>query len=100
MFGGPGDDVIFGHEGLDVISGDDGDDTILTGTGGPTFIDPFTEEFRQQTAGGGPGFDTVTYAGPPGAGIVYGQVQVRDSDTARCPDPRTVVSTSIRGTLR
>ena len=85
IFGGPGNDTLFGHDGLDVIAGDDGDDTILTGPGGPVFIDPITEEFRQQTAGGGLGFDTVTYQDRPGA-IVYGQVQVRDSDTARCPD--------------
>ena len=62
MFGGPGNDILLGHAGLDHLLGDDGDDTMYTGPGGPTFIDPITEEIRSQEADGGFGNDTITYA--------------------------------------
>jgi Ca2+-binding RTX toxin-like protein len=86
LIGGAGDDVLLGNAGLDHLLGDDGDDTMSTGPGGPFFVDPITEETRDQTADGGFGNDTITYA-DRSTPIVYGTPQsrvVRDSDPA-CP---------------
>ena len=88
LIGGPGDDVLRGNAGLDLLLGNDGDDTMSTGPGAPLFIDPITEEIREQAADGGFGNDTITYADRSTA-IVYGTPQsrtVRDFDTTNCPD--------------
>jgi Ca2+-binding RTX toxin-like protein len=88
LIGGPGDDVLLGNAGLDLLLGDDGDDTMNTGPGAPLVTDPFTEETRQQSADGGFGNDTITYA-DHSTPIVYGTPQsrtVRDFDTTNCPD--------------
>jgi Ca2+-binding RTX toxin-like protein len=80
--GSPGDDTISGGEGIDIIFGRDGNDTISTG---PSVDDPFFERF--QTAGGGAGYDTITYAdrGGPIFTDAANTPFAHDTDTTNCP---------------
>ena len=71
--GGPENDYILGGDGGDALDGFEGDDTIDTGLGDPLF------EFFD-TANGGTGFNTITFASRPagGSGVMIDNRPDRD----------------------
>ena len=77
--GGPENDYILGGDGGDALDGFEGDDTIDTGLGDPLF------EFFD-SANGGTGFNTITFASRPegGSGVLIDNRP--DQDYARDTD--------------
>ena len=71
--GGPENDYILGGDGGDALDGFEGDDTIDTGLGDPLF------EFFD-SANGGTGFNTITFASRPagGSGVMIDNRPDRD----------------------